>query len=186
VFRFQIDHDTELRLLEERHAEELFALTNESRMYLREWLPWLDNNTSLEDTKGFIRSSLKQFAKNNGFQLGIWFQGKLVGVIGYHSIEWVNRTTSIGYWLGEPFQRRGLATKACQSLTDYAFRGLRLNRVEIRCATGNNRSRNIPKRLGFKEEGIVRQVEWLYDHFVDHVIYGMVSGEYPTVVEQPS
>lgn len=175
--KIKIDDDLELRLLEEPHAEELFALTDQNRAYLRKWLPWLDDNRSLSDTKEFIKNAIKQFANNNGFQAGIWFQGKLVGVIGYHEIDWANRRTSIGYWLGEFFQGGGLVTKACRALVDYAFNELKLNRVEILCAVDNKRSRAIPERLGFKEEGILRQFEWLYDHFVDHVVYGMVRSE---------
>ncbi|MFQ5796360.1 MAG: GNAT family N-acetyltransferase [Candidatus Bipolaricaulia bacterium] len=181
MFRFRIDDDTELRVLEGRHAEELFALTEQNRAYLREWLPWLDNTGSLEDTQKFIKRSLEQFANNNGFQAGIWYQGKLVGVIGYHKIDWANRKTSIGYWLGASFQGRGLVTKACRGLVDYAFNELGLNRVEIHCATENKKSCAIPERLGFTQEGTIRQAERLYDHFVDHVVYRMLADEWAGV-----
>jgi len=176
--RFQIEEDIELRLLEERHTEELFVLVNGNRHYLREWLPWLDNNRSIEDTEEFLRDSLEQFRVNNGFQCGIWYRGELAGVIGYHRIDWVNRATSIGYWLGAGFQGMGLMTKACRALINYAFDEMRLNRVEIRCAVENRKSRAIPERLGFKEEGVIRQAEWLYDRFVDHVVYGMIQTEW--------
>lgn len=175
---FQIDEDTELYLLEEQHAEALFVLTDQNRQYLREWLPWLDNNMSLEDTEDFVRDSLEQFRNNNGFQMGLWYEGRLAGVIGYHRIDRANRATSIGYWLGASFQGKGLMTRACRALIDYAFNDLRLNRVEIRCAAKNAKSRAIPLRLGFKEEGVIRQSEWLYDHYVDHVVYGMVKNEW--------
>ncbi len=182
MFHFRIDGNTELRLLEERHVPELFRLVDQNRAYLREWLPWLDDNTSPADTKKFVRHSLDKFAANNGFQVGIWFRGKLVGVIGYHGVDWVNRSTSIGYWLAAAYQGQGLVTRACQALVDYAFTEWSLNRVEIRCAVGNRKSRAIPGRLGFKEEGIIRQPEWLYDHFVDHVVYGMLASEWPRPV----
>lgn len=179
MFHFVIDEDTELRLLEEQHAEALFALTDENREYLREWLPWLDDVTALSDTQEFIMRSLEQFSNNDGFQAGIWFQGELAGVIGFHEIDWVNRKTSIGYWLGATFQGRGLVTQACRALVDYAFDELRLNHVEIQCAVENRKSRAIPERLGFEEEGVILLAEWLYGHFVDHVVYGMLRGEWP-------
>ena len=55
MFKYEIGDDAELRMLEDRHAEELFALVDRNREYLREWLPFLDGTTSVEDEGGFIR-----------------------------------------------------------------------------------------------------------------------------------
>ena len=177
-FRYIIDQETELRLLEEEHTEALFVLTDQNREYLRQWLSWVDNIESVEDSRRYIRSAVKQFTDENGFQAGIWFRGTLAGIIGYQNLDWVNRSTSVGYWVGAAFQGNGLATNACGALVDWAFREWRLNRVEIRCAAENYRSRAIPERLGFTEEGRARQAEWLYDGFVDLVIYGVVAEEW--------
>ena len=138
----------------------------------------MDTNRTVEDRKNFIRGALKQFAENNGFTAGIWHEGRLAGVIGYHSIDWENRTTAVGYWLGEEFQGQGLVTVACRALVDHAFEELNLNRVSIACATENKKSCAIPERLGFRREGVVRQAEWLYDHFVDHVVYATLASEW--------
>jgi len=69
-------------------------------------------------------------------------------------------------------------TKACESFIDYAFNDFKLNRVEIRCAENNFKSRAIPQRLGFTKEGLIRDSEWLYDHYVDHIVYGMLAIEW--------
>jgi ribosomal-protein-serine acetyltransferase len=61
---------------------------------------------------------------------------------------------------------------------EYSFGRMGLNRIEIRCATENLKSRAIPERLGFKDEGIIRDAEWLYDHYVDHIIYGMLESQW--------
>ena len=53
-----------------------------------------------------------------------------------------------------------------------------ISKVEIRVASGNINSRSIPYRLGFVEEGCIRQAEWLYDHYVDHIVYGMLVKEW--------
>ena len=180
MFSHKLGENTELRLLEERHAQELTELTDRNREYLRAWLPWVDANRTVEDRKNFIRGALKQFAENNGFTAGIWHEGRLAGVIGYHSIDWENRATAVGYWLGEEFQGQGLVTAACRALVDHAFEELGLNRVSIACATENKKSCAIPERLGFRREGVVRQAEWLYDHFVDHVVYATLASEWRT------
>ncbi len=177
-FRLRIDEKSELRLLEEQHAPELWKLTDQNRTYLRQWLPWLDHINSLNDTLAFIKKSQEQFANNNGFQAGIGLENSIVGVVGYHEMDWENRTTSIGYWIAAACQGRGLATNACRILVNHAFTELKLNRVEIACATDNIKSQAIPRRLGFHQEGVIRQAEWLYDRYVDHVLYGILAGEW--------
>lgn len=138
---------------------------------------------SVSDTESFIQSGLNQYDANNGFQLGIWFHGNLAGIIGLHSIHWGNQSTSIGYWLGTEFQGHGIMSGACRTLVEMMFEDFKLNRVEIRAAVGNVKSRAIPQRLGFVEEGRIRQAEWLYDHYVDHVIYGQLADEWKSVRE---
>jgi ribosomal-protein-serine acetyltransferase len=178
MFSLKLSDDLELRLLEERHAEELFTIVDQNRPYLRQWLPWLDNNTSPSDTRIFIKNALDQFANNSGLVAGIWIRDRIAGVISYNAVDWQNRIAHIGYWIAAGYQGKGIVTRACKALVDYAFSELELNRVEIRCATGNKKSCAIPQRLGFTQEGVARQAEWLYDHFVDHVIYGVLRSEW--------
>ena len=61
---------------------------------------------------------------------------------------------------------------------DYAFYKYQLNRVQIRCASGNKKSNAIIERLGFIKEGTTRQAELLYDHYVDLFVYGMTADEW--------
>ncbi len=177
-FSLAIGQGLELRLFEEAEAAEIFALVDRNRVYLRQWLPWVDYETSPEDSLEFIRRSQQQYTNNEGFQLGIRSQDHLAGVIGYHTVDWPNRHVEIGYWLGAEFQGKGMMTRACRVLIDFAFEKLLFNRVAILCATGNARSRAIPERLGFTQEGTLRESEWLYDHFVDLVVYSMLAREW--------
>ena len=179
MFSHKLTEDTELRLLEERHAEELTNLIDRNREHLRTWLPWVDATRTVEDLKSFIRGALKQFAQNKGFAAGIWHEDRLAGVIGYDPIDWENRGTELGYWLGEEYQGKGLVTAACRALVEHAFGELGLNRVVISCAPENEKSCAIPERLGFRREGIERQAEWLYDRFVDQVTYSALASEWP-------
>ncbi|QGQ44979.1 GNAT family N-acetyltransferase [Metabacillus sediminilitoris] len=178
MFLYNIDDQISLKLLEVRDGEKIFDLTNSSRDYLRQWLPWLDQTTKQDDTNEFIKMSLKGFAENKSLNTVILVNGQIAGVAGYNEINWSNKTAYIGYWLGEEFQGNGIMTKVANALTEYAFKELYLNKVEIRAAAGNKKSRNIPERLGFVNEGCIRQAEWLYDHYVDHIVYGMLVNEW--------
>ncbi len=172
---FTISEDLSLTTLELRHAEELFRLTDCNRVYLRRWLPWVDTIRIVEDTRGFIRAILAQARENNGFQAVIVSRCRVAGVVGHHQVDWRNRTTALGYWVGEEFQGHGLVTAACRRLVAHSFDVMGLHRVEIRCAVENHRSRAIPERLGFRLEGRFREAEWLYDHWVDHVVYARLA-----------
>ena len=178
MFCFRVDSSLELRLIEERHAEEYFQLTEQNRDYLKQWLSYLDAHRSVEDVRRVLRGNLVGFADGTRLNPGIWFEGKLAGIAGYDRINSFDREADLSYWLAANLQGKGIVTKSCRALLDYAFDELGLNRVEVRCATGNRKSRAIPERLGFTEEGTIRQAQWVYDHFVDHVVYGMLSIEW--------
>lgn len=178
MFAYKVDEDIELRPLSLEHAGALFNLTDRSRERLREWLPWVDQIVEEQHSVNFIKNALKQGSDNGGFTAGIWVKDELAGVIGFHEIDWNNRSVSIGYWLGKNHEGQGLMSSACRALVDYALIKLDLNRVEIRCATGNHKSRGIPERLGFVLEGIVREAERLPHGYVNHAVYGMLQSEW--------
>lgn len=178
MFYHALDSQAALSLLEHRHAEELFALIEANRERLARWLPWTDATCSVADVTAFIQQALRQFANDNGFHAALWDGGRIAGVIGYHGIDWTHRSTSLGYWLGASFEGRGLMTHACKALVDHAFGSWQLNRVEIRCATGNVKSRGIPKRLGFEHEGTAREAERVGDRYLDLEVYSMLASEW--------
>lgn len=178
MFSYLIDHELELRILQQHHAKALFKLTIANRHFIRQYLPWADDVQSIESSQYFIKDGLQQFARNDGFQAGIWYGDALSGVIGFHSIDWNNDKAEIGYWLGEEYTGKGIMTRACHAITDYAFNTYQLHRVEIRCASSNVKSRAIPERLGFKQEGVLREQAKLHDSYVDHIIYGMLAREW--------
>lgn len=178
MIRIAVDSGLTLKSLELREAEPLLLLVDANRPYLRRWLPWLDMTKDIDEMIAFVESALRQHTSGLGFQAGVWCAGELAGVIGYHHLEWANRSTCAGYWLAEQYQGRGIMTKACKAIVEYAFDDWRLNRVEIRCAMENIKSRAIPERLGFKAEGVLHEAEWLYDHYVDHVVYGMLAKQW--------
>lgn len=177
-FMLRIGDDLALRLFEDRHAETLHSLTQHNYDHLRRWLGWLKPDRSLDDTQGFITGALNQFARNDGGQFGIWYQGELVGGIGYHGWDFSQKTTELGYWLSADATGQGLMTRAVVALTDFALVQLGLNRIEIRCAVGNDASAAIPRRLGFQHEGTLRQEEWLYTRFIDLEIYSMLAADW--------
>ncbi|MGG0176859.1 GNAT family N-acetyltransferase [Gottfriedia acidiceleris] len=176
----KIDEDVSLRMLNIDDAEEFYNLTISSKNYLKEWLGWLDNIESVEDTAQNIKKRLKEFVENKGYpkSFAIIYRGQIAGSIGFNVIDKTSKIGEVGYWLGKQYQGKGLMTKALRTLINYGFEELDLNRIQIKAAVENKKSRALPERMGFRHEGIIRQAEWLYDHYVDHVIYGLLAVEW--------
>jgi ribosomal-protein-serine acetyltransferase len=167
-----------LQQFELADAEELFAVVDANREYLREWLPWVDFTASAEEIRRFIQRAQNQFAANQGPQAAIRVDGRIAGSVGCHPIDWPNRHCSIGYWQEAGRQGRGLMTRCCASLIDYLFEDLGLHRVTIQCGEGNTKSCAIPQRLGFTREGLLRQAEWVNDRWVDLIAWSVLEQEW--------
>jgi ribosomal-protein-serine acetyltransferase len=172
-----ISKHTDLRLLEDADAAELHRLIEANREYLACWVPWAAAQGP-EETRAFIGRTREQVLRNDGFQLAIVRDGAIDGIVGFHAVDWANRSTTIGYWLGEAAQGRGTMTAAVRALTKQALSVWELNRVEIQAAVDNGRSRAIPERLGFREEGTLRQAERVGGRFLDLVVYSMLAADW--------
>jgi ribosomal-protein-serine acetyltransferase len=173
-----VNEEITLREMKEEDATSLYALIDENREYLRQFLGWVDANQSSDDVEAFIVSSKQIQQIRGGTNYVIWYCGNIVGVVSLNYVDWANHHTGIGYWLAADMQGRGIMTAAVRRLIDYVFDELGLNRVEIRCAVENQKSRAIPERLGFTYEGTLRQGEWLYDRYVNHMVYGLLKSEW--------
>lgn len=175
--RLELSDTHHLRPVRESDVRELAALIDANRLRLAQWLPWAAAN-GVEDTRQFVRQALRQAADDNGFQAALVNQERIVGMIGFHVIQWPHRWTSLGYWMDAGEEGRGTMTRAVRAMVGHAFGQWDLNRVEIRAATGNARSRAIPERLGFRQEGVLRQVERVGGRFLDHAVYGLLAAEW--------
>jgi ribosomal-protein-serine acetyltransferase len=142
-------------------------------------MSWVEKIKGLDDTLKFIRDSLQDFAANKSFNVGVWENGKYVGGLGIHHIDPTRRCGEVGYWLVKDAEGRGIMTRACGALITHGFGGMKLHRMEIRCDTENARSRAIPKRLGFREERILRESLERFDGVMrDAVVYGLLTHEW--------
>lgn len=159
-------------------ADELFAVTDANRDHLRPWMPWIGAVVSPGDSREFIRSVVDQRQRNDGYQCAIRVDGAIAGIVGHHRIDWGNRLTSIGYWLAAEHQGKGIMTRSCEALIEFAFEELLLNRVEISAAVTNRRSLAVIERLGFFAEGVRREAEWVHDRYLDLKCYAILREDW--------
>ena len=141
-------------------AEALQAAMAESREHLRPWLPFADAHQTVEESRDFIIRSTANWLLRENFSLSIWLRetGAFLGGTGFHIRDWDIRWFEIGYWLRASAEGHGYMTEAVRLVSDYLLDHLGAQRVEIRCNALNTHSAAVALRLGFTQEGRLRNV----------------------------
>lgn len=175
---FQIDDEVTLRRFCEDDVEEVFRIVHRNSDHLIEFMHWMSPDYSLESAREFINRAIEPVSKSGALGFGIFRGQHLIGSIGFVYFDDLAAKTEIGYWIDREEQGRGIVSKACQKLIDWAFEDLNLNRIEIRCSSLNKRSSAIPERFGFTLEGRLRESEYRNGKLHDFLIFGLLRSEW--------
>jgi ribosomal-protein-serine acetyltransferase len=176
--KIQVDRNIELKQLKLSDSADIFNTIISQREYLGKWLPFVEYTKKIEDTKNFVDSVVNAPEDRFEYVFTIRNQNEFIGLIGLKSTDKANKKTEIGYWLSEKYQKQGIMTKSVSKLCDFAFNELGMNRIQIKCAVGNDPSKNIPKRLNFKFEGIERDGELLTGNvYTDLEVYSKLKND---------
>jgi RimJ/RimL family protein N-acetyltransferase len=137
--------------------------------------PW----TSSEPGIAMIRSDSAQ-ATNDHLRLGIELsQGEsLIGTCTLFNINFKCRRAEVGYGLGASAWGKGYMREALLALIDYGFRELNLNRIEADIDPRNAASAKTLGRLGFAQEGLLRERWIVGDEVSDTAFYGLLRREW--------
>jgi ribosomal-protein-serine acetyltransferase len=145
------------------------------------WNPGCDQPPTLEETRKSLMMSGQDWLEGTQLPLAIGVpertEWRLVGSVGL----WINlpaRSGEVGYWIDAAREGRGLITRAVAAVVDQAFGPLGLQRVELRTDLDNERSRSVARRLGFTQEGVLRQAAVFPGERRDDVIYGLLASEW--------
>jgi len=105
----------------------------------------------------------------------IELQGEAIGGIGYRLLDDVNcKTAVIGYWLGEPFWGRGIASAALRQATDHAFQSVSLERLEATVFEWNPASARVLEKAGYVLEGRLRRSIFKDGRLADSLLYARI------------
>jgi ribosomal-protein-serine acetyltransferase len=155
--------------------EALWAAADAERDRIGAWMPWVEETTSIEHQRGWLEKVIADPDTLDG--TGMFEGDTFVGGIG---LSWdpFRIAGEIGYWIRSGYEGRGLVTRAAGAYTRIAFDHVGLNRVVIRAAVGNARSRAVAERLGYAQEGVERGAGRGYGGFQDMVVYAMLADEW--------
>ncbi len=172
-----------IQQLNQEDCKSLFVLTALNRQYLRQWLPWLDDVNKQSDTESYIDACLLQKKMGKAAHYSLYYKKRLVGLIAIENIGQSQQQGSIGYWLAQAEQGKGLMQQALLIICKIAFNELNLTTLNLTCATGNSKSQKVATACGFLKTGCKKEAEWLYDHYVDHNIYKLTRKKYCQIIK---
>jgi ribosomal-protein-serine acetyltransferase len=157
LLRFPDHFETERLLIRAPRAGDGPAVNQavrESFDQLRLWMPWARFIPSVAESETFAREGAAKFRVRDELPLLLFRrpENTLIGASGMHHIDWDVPRLEIGYWVRTSFQGQGYITEAVLGITDFAFRLLHAERLEIRCDSRNTRSVAVAERAGFSLE----------------------------------
>jgi RimJ/RimL family protein N-acetyltransferase len=159
---------------------EFNAAKVESIEELRPWMAWAQKEPTVEESEENVRRARVRFLERTDLMMLLFLKGTgtIVGSSGLHRFDWDVPRFEIGYWCRTRFVGQGYVTEAVRGIAGFAFDELGAKRVEIRCDTGNERSRRVAERAGFRLEGELRNAEIGTDGTPRNVlVYGMMPEE---------
>ncbi|WP_245943583.1 GNAT family N-acetyltransferase [Pedobacter nutrimenti] len=173
-----VNENIRLELTSLQHNEALFEVIDRNRAHLSRFLSWVEDMERPGHVKSYLQNCELLYRERKEVSFVIKNKDKVCGRIGLHHLNLQNKSGAIGYWLDKQAQGQGIITKSCRTLMAYGFNELGLNRIELKAATENAGSRAVPVRLGFTQEGILRQAELVNGKFLDLVLYAFLKQDW--------
>ena len=170
-----------LRSPERGDYEDWASLRARSQGFLAPWEPtWPPDALSRSSYRSRLARYTDDWRTDQGYNFFIFHSDEtLVGGVGLSNIRrGVAETASLGYWIGEPFARKGFMTAALPPVLDFAFRRLGLHRVEAACLPSNVPSRALLLRTGFRQEGYARRYLLIDGKWQDHLLFAILREDW--------
>ncbi|HEY0070422.1 MAG TPA: GNAT family N-acetyltransferase [Chloroflexia bacterium] len=147
-----------VRPYREEDAEGLQGAVAESREHIRPWMFFADEHQTVEESRDWINQQRASVILRTNINCGLFEieSGRYLGGLGIMPKDWEIRYFELGYWLRKSAEGHGYMTEAARLVVDYLFGELKAQRIEILCDERNTHSANVARRLGFVQEGLMR------------------------------
>ncbi len=161
--------------LKEEHLPALFEqYSNPEAMQYWDGFPHKD----LADTKKLLDHLIERDKTGTSIWWGIELRqsGELIGSMGYNRYA-ANGLAVIGYMLNQKYWHQGLMTEALTAFIKFGFEELKVHRIEAHVTPGNVLSEKLLLKLGFMNEGLLREREFFKGAYQSLIIYGKLVSD---------
>lgn len=128
-----------------------------------------------------ILESMHLLRANREYSFGIYPKGSnvLIGHISLYAIKRLPYNSAfIGYSIDEKYTRKGIATEAVKEVIRFAFKKVKLHRIEAYVSPQNKGSIKVLENADFVREGLLRELLYINGKWEDHYIYSLLKDEY--------
>ncbi|MCX8502330.1 MAG: GNAT family protein [Alphaproteobacteria bacterium] len=157
---------------------EWMKLRSTSAEFLRPWEPvWPPDALSRAAWRRFYQRVVSEWHDDRAYSFFIFHRHRdmMIGGINLNRVErGVAQRATLGYWIGEPFKRQGYMTEALRLAVQLGFGELHLQRLQAAFVPNNQGSRALLRRLGFVEEGRLRNYLQINGEWQDHVMTSLI------------
>lgn len=167
---FLAGENVELRTIEEDDYEKLRDWVN--HYDVRRFIG-ISKPTNLKQETEFVENELEE---ENTILLGICLDGELIGDIALEEKE--NGVAELGIMIGPEYHGNGYGTEASRLVINHAFEQLRYHKIKTRVAESNEKSTRVWEKLGFQQEGTLREHFFLDGEYRDMKLYGLLEDEW--------
>jgi [ribosomal protein S5]-alanine N-acetyltransferase len=140
----------------------------------------LETYTGIEQAAERITLYRQNFMKRQSLRWGITFKDDdwLLGTVGI--MNWKPRffNAALGYDMAKRHWRQGIMFEALTAVLDYAFSTMQMNRLEAFVMPQNEPSSQLLEKLGFQNEGLMRQYGYWRGEFHDLVLYSLLKDDW--------
>ena len=98
-----------------------------------------------------------------------------IGIISLENIDFVNKNSEIGYWIGNEFWQRGITTKSLGLVTSYSFIVMKLHKIYATVFSESISSQRVLEKYNFKKEGELFEHRYKNNKFHNVLVYGIIN-----------
>lgn len=185
MFTLPLGDTAQLRPLEPWHAQEFLAHIDRARPYVDPWIPWATFSTDRASATAVLQRYADKQAGDTARIYGIWLDGTLVGGVMFTRFDGASGVCEVGCWLEAAGEGRGLVTRACRALLDWAFAERGMSRAEWWVRAGEHPERRGRAPAGMTRDGVLRKHTEYRGERHDIEVWSVLTEEWPPRRKHP-
>ncbi len=163
-----------IRPLSRSDLRAIFTAGNDDQM--QKWFPLPFPYTN-SDAESFLEFANQRQMDGSGLISAIEHEGKFAGVVDIKKADWRAKCCEIGYWSSPWVRSRGVTSVAVLMVSQWIFREVRFQRIEVRVAPENRASKRVAEKAGYVREGIARNAGFTNNGRLDLIIYSRIPSD---------